>query len=70
MLDSMINKLARQFRIEQRIDPDRMLLITDSYLGTRIIYTHEMPLDPLYELLRDRLLNDLDKTTDVSPSKK
>jgi hypothetical protein len=64
MIDSMINKLARQFRISQEVkeDGDTISLVTHSYLGNRIIYTYEMPLEPLYELFKRRLDNDTDKT--------
>ena len=58
MIDGMINKIARQFRIEQVVDKERMLLVTHSYLGTKIIYTYEMPLEPLYDLFKDRLKNE------------
>ena len=69
-LDSLIDKFASKFRIEQTIDKNRMLLVTHSYLGSRIIFTHEMPLDPLYDLLKDRLLNDTDITPNTPPSEK
>ena len=63
-LDSLIDKFASKFRIEQRVDPDKMLLITESYLGHKLLYTHNMPLDPLYDLLRDRILKDLSSRVD------
>ena len=69
-IDSLIDKFASKFRIEQRVDSERMVLITDSYLGKRILYRYEMPLDPLYELLKDRLLNDPSFTSNISSSKK
>ena len=52
MLESMINKLARQFRIEQEIleEENTVTLITHSYLGSRLLYTHRMSLDALIDI--------------------
>ena len=69
-INSIIDRFSSAFRIEQRIDADNMLLITESYLGTRLLYAHELPLEPLYELLSARLLNDLSNSVDTHPSEK
>ena len=51
-LDSLIERFGRQFRIEQEIieRENTVTLITYSYLGTRLLYTHEMPLDTLIDI--------------------
>jgi hypothetical protein len=69
-LNSLIDRLSSAFRIEQRIDTERMLLITESYLGTKLLYTHDMPLEPLYELLKDRILKEITDNTVTPPSEK
>jgi len=56
-LDSLIDKFAKKFRIEQRIvstDSD-LTLVTESYMGTRLLYTHHLDMLPLLEEMKKRL---------------
>ena len=51
-IDSLIDKFASKFRIEQEIveEENTVTLITHSYLGSRLLYTHRMSLDPLIDI--------------------
>ena len=57
MLERALEKLAKTFKIEQRIDSteDTLTLVTDSYIGKKVIYTHELDLLPLLEEMKKRL---------------
>ena len=57
MIERMVEKLSRTFRIEQRIlsTEDKLVLVTESYIGPKIVYTHEMDLLILLEEMRKRL---------------
>ena len=57
MIEKMIEKISRTFRIEQRIvsTDDKLVLVTDSYIGPKIVYSHEMDLLPLLEEMKKRL---------------
>ena len=50
-IDSLIDKFASKFRIEQEIieEDNTVTLITYSYLGSRL-YTHHMDLQPLIDI--------------------
>ena len=56
-LNSIIERLSGAFRIEQEIqeDGDTVLLHTHSYLGTKLLYTHTMDMNPLIEIAIRRL---------------
>ena len=56
-LNSIIERLSGAFRIEQEIieDGDTVILVTYSYLGTKLLYKHTMSLDPLIEIAIRRL---------------
>ena len=51
-LDSLIDKFASKFRIEQEIieEKNTVTLITHSYMGNRLLYSHSMPLDSLIDI--------------------
>lgn len=51
-IDSLIDKFASKFRIEQEIveEKNTVTLITYSYLGSRLLYTHSMSLDTLIDI--------------------
>lgn len=51
-LNSLIDRFASAFRIEQEIveEENTVTLITYSYLGTRLLYTHRMSLDSLIDI--------------------
>ena len=55
--DKIIDRVAGALRLEQSITTDdgALLLVTKTYIGTRLVYTYEMPLDPLYEAFKERL---------------
>ena len=57
MLERALEKLARTFRIEQEVleKNGKITLVTYSYIGTKIVYTHFMDLDILYQHFRDKL---------------
>ena len=57
MIERALEKLARTFRIEQDIETKNgdLFLVTYSYIGTKIVYTHHMDLDILYQHFRDKL---------------
>ena len=50
--DKLIDKLTSQFRIETEITEteNTVSLTTRSYLGTRLLYTHSLPLDKLLDI--------------------
>jgi hypothetical protein len=56
-LNSIIERLSGAFRIEQEIieDGDTVILYTHSYLGTKLLYTHKMDMNPLIEIAIRRL---------------
>ena len=51
-LDSLIDKFASKFRIEQELEEkeNTVILHTHSYMGTRLLYSHTMDLTPLIEI--------------------
>ena len=55
MIEKLIDKFAHTFRIEQRVDKDKLELITESYLGSKLLYTHTMDLTPLLDIVEERL---------------
>ena len=57
MIERLIDKISRTFRIEQRIvsTEDKLTLVTDSYVGQKIVYSHELDMLPLLEEMRKRL---------------
>ena len=57
MIEKALEKLARTFRIEQRIvsTEKKLTLVTESYIGTKIVYTHELDMLPLLEEMKKRL---------------
>ena len=56
-LNKIIDRFASAFRLEQDIIEyeNTVILETRSYLGTRLLYTHHMSLDPLIEIAIRRL---------------
>jgi hypothetical protein len=58
--DKIIHRVAGALRLEQKVvtDHTRILLVSETYLGTKLIYTHEMDLEPLYEAFKERLDNE------------
>ena len=57
MLEKALEKLAKTFRIEQRIvsTENKLTLVTESYIGLKIVYTHELDMLPLLEEMKKRL---------------
>ena len=57
MIERLIDKISRTFRIEQRIvsTEDKLTLVTDSYVGQKIVYSHELDMLPLLEEMKKRL---------------
>ena len=51
-IDSLIDKFASKFRIEQELEEkeNTVILHTHSYMGTRLLYSHTMDLTPLIEI--------------------
>ena len=51
-LNDIIDRFASAFRLEQEIieEENTVTLVTYSYLGTRLLYTHRMSLDPLIDI--------------------
>ena len=67
MIEKMINKLAKQFRIETEITEteNTIILHTHSYLGTRLLYSHSLDLSPLLDIAVRRAadaVGDMDKS--------
>ena len=60
MIEKALEKLARTFRIEQEIESKNgdLFLVTYSYIGTKIVYTHSMPLEELYQAFKKKLSED------------
>lgn len=60
MLEKLIDKFAHSFSIEQRIESsdDKITLITESYIGQKMIFTHSMDMEELYTIFRDRLIEE------------
>ena len=56
MIEKLIDKFAKQFRIETEIveDGDTVNLITYSYLGSKLLYTHSLDLSPLLDIAEAR----------------
>ena len=56
-LNSIIEKLSHTFRIEQRIESndEELSLITESFLGSKLLYSHKMDMLPLLEEMKKRL---------------
>ena len=56
-MNKIIDRLSSAFRIEQRIEStdDKLVLITESFLGTKLLYQHEMDMLPLLEEMKKRL---------------
>jgi hypothetical protein len=56
-LNKIIDRFASAFRIEQRIisTDDELTLVTESFLGTRLLYTHHLDMLPLLEEMRIRI---------------
>ena len=50
--NKLIDRFASAFRIEQEIveEENTVTLITHSYLGTRLLYSHSMSLDSLIDI--------------------
>ena len=50
--NKLIDRFASAFRIEQEIieEENTVILVTHSYLGTRLLYTHRMSLDSLIDI--------------------
>ena len=50
--NKLIDRFASAFRIEQEIveEENTVTLVTHSYLGTRLLYTHRMSLDSLIDI--------------------
>jgi hypothetical protein len=69
-LNSLIDRLSSAFRIEQEIQEEKntVTLITHSYLGTRLLYTHRMSLDPLIEIAVRRAAETAAKESNINPS--
>ena len=57
VIERLIDKISRTFRIEQRIvsTEDKLTLVTDSYVGQKIVYSHELDMLPLLEEMKKRL---------------
>ena len=57
MLEKALEKLSKTFKIEQRIvsTEDKLTLVTDSYIGKKVMYSHELNLLPLLEEMKKRL---------------
>ena len=56
-MNKLIDRLSSAFRIEQRIEStdDKLTLVTESFLGTKLLYSHEMDLLPLLDEMKKRL---------------
>ena len=57
MIERALEKLAKTFRIEQSIrsTENTLTLVTYSYIGKKVIYTHELDLLPLLDEMKKRL---------------
>ena len=57
MIERALEKLARTFRIEQKVisTEDKLVLVTESYIGPKIVYSHELDMLPLLEEMKKRL---------------
>ena len=57
VIERLVDKISRTFRIEQRVlsTEEKLVLVTESYIGPKIVYTHEMDLLPLLEEMKKRL---------------
>ena len=57
MIEKALEKLARTFRIEQKVisTEEKLVLVTESYIGPKIVYSHELDLLPLVEEMKKRL---------------
>ena len=57
MIEKALEKLSKTFKIEQRIvsTEDKLTLVTDSYIGKKVMYSHELNLLPLLEEMKKRL---------------
>ena len=51
-MNKIIDRLSSAFRIEQEIveEENTVTLMTHSYLGTRLLYSHSMSLDPIIDI--------------------
>ena len=60
MIEKLIDKFAHTFRLEQRIESseDKITLITESYISNKLIFTHNMDMEELYIIFRDRMLKE------------
>jgi hypothetical protein len=56
-MNKIIDRLSSAFRIEQHIESedDKLVLVTQSFLGTKLLYSHEMDLLPLLDEMKKRL---------------
>ena len=54
--NKLIDRFASAFRIEQEIveEENTVTLVTHSFLGTRLLYTHRMSLDSLIDIAVSR----------------
>ena len=57
MIEKALEKLARTFRIEQKVisTEEKLVLVTESYIGPKIVYSHELDMLPLLEEMKKRL---------------
>ena len=55
-LNSIIERLSSAFRIETEIieEENTVTLMTHSYLGTKLLYSHSLDLSPLIEIAAER----------------
>ena len=57
MLQRAVEQLAKTFRLEQRVESseEELTLVTETYIGSKLLYTHHLDLLPLLEELKKRL---------------
>ena len=57
MIEKLIDKFAHSFRIETNIvdNEEELSLVTKSYVGNRVIYSHSLDLLPLLDSFKNRI---------------
>jgi hypothetical protein len=60
LTDKLIDRVSSTLRLEQSITSEdgALLLVTKTYIGSRLVYSYDMDLEPLYEIFKDRLQSD------------
>ena len=55
MLNQLIEKLTDEIAIDHQFYPDDLVMVTTTYLGGTILYTHEFDLSEIYTAFKERL---------------